>query len=288
MTKREVKKSSGIGEVKHRPKNRKGFYMNENENLVTEEVTENAEQTAEETPEKKYTEAEFNEKVNEKVREVSGQRLARQEAKIRKRYEREYGELMELLEAGMGKKNSVGEMTDSIREAYESKGVEIAKKPIFSDKDEKVLAKAEAEEVISGGYDDVVDEVDRLAKLGVAKMTAREKEVFKILAEHRQNAEAGIELAKIGVTSDVYESDDFKDFAKMFKSDVPITKVYEQYAKTIPKKEIKTAGSMKNSNSGDNGVKDFYTPEEAKRFTQAEINKNPDLVKAIERSMSKW
>ena len=254
--------------------------MNDEKDLVTE-VTENTEQTAEETQQnvKRYTQDELD--------AIVGKRLARQDAKIRKEYDRKYGRLEEVLKAGTGKED-FDELTETFETFYKDQGVEISKKPIFSDKDAKVLAKAEAEEVISGGYDDVVDEVDRLTKLGAAKMTAREKEVFKILAEYRQNAEAGKELAKIGVTSDIYESKDFKDFAKMFKSDVPITKVYEQYAKTQPKKEIKTAGSMKNSNSGDNGVKDFYTPEEAKRFTQAEINKNPDLVKAIERSMSKW
>ena len=58
--------------------------MNENEILVADEVTENAEQTAEETP-KTYTQDEVN--------EIVGKRIARKEAKIRKEYERRYGDL---------------------------------------------------------------------------------------------------------------------------------------------------------------------------------------------------
>ncbi len=254
--------------------------MNENENLVTE-VTENAEQTAEETQQnvKTYTQDELD--------AIVGKRLARQDAKIRKEYDRKYGRLEEVLKAGTGKED-VDEMTETFEKFYESKGVKINKRPTYSEKDIEVLAKAEAAEIIRGGFEDVVDEVDRLAKIGAAKMTAQEKAVFKVLAEHRANAERNNALAEMGVTADVYESKDFKDFANQFKTDIPITKVYEQYAKTQPKKEIRTAGSMKNSDSGDSGVKDFYTPEEARRFTVKDLRDNPAIEAAIIKSMPKW
>jgi hypothetical protein len=47
-------------------------------------------------------------------------------------------------------------------------------------------------------------------------------------------------------------------------------------------------GSMKTNTSEDNGVKDFYSYEEAKKFTKADFDKNPELFKAVEASMSKW
>ena len=258
--------------------------MNENENLVTEEVevTENVEQTTEETP-KTYTEAEFNAKLDE----VLGKKIARREAKIRKEYDRKYGRLEEVLKAGTGKE-SVDEISDTFADFYEKKGIKINKTPEYSTRDIEVLAKAEADEIISAGFEDVVDEVDRLTELGVANMTAREKAVFKVLAEHRQKTEQTSELAKLGVTADVYESKEFKEFASMYHSDVPITKVYEQYAKTIPKKEIHTMGSMKNSTSTDSTIKDFYTRDEALQFTKKDFDKNPALYKAVEASMLKW
>lgn len=256
--------------------------MFENEkDLVTEEVAENVEQTTEETQQnvKKYDQNELD--------AIVGKRLARQEAKIRKEYDRKYGRLEEVLKAGTGKED-VDEMTETFEKFYESKGVKINKTPEYSAKDIEVLARAEADEIISGGFDEVVDEVDRLAKKGTAKMTAQEKALYKHLAEYRTDAERTNALAEIGVTAEEYNSSEFKEFASQFKSEIPITKVYEQYTKTKPKKEIKTTGSMKNSNSGDDGIKEYYTPEEAKRFTQAEINNNPKLVEAIERSMRKW
>lgn len=256
--------------------------MNENENLVTEEVAENVEQTTEQTP-KTYTEEEFNAKLNEGF----SKKIARREAKIRKEYDREYGELVNVLMAGTGKQ-SVGELTDTFRDFYQKKGITVAQKPSYSDRDIEVLAKAEADEIIQSGYEEVVDEVDRLTKIGVANMTPRDKAVFKALAEHRQSEERGKELSKIGVTEDVYNSKEFKDFAGKFNANTPIADIYDIYKKTQPKKEFKTMGSMKNSTSDDGTVKDFYTRDEALRFTKQDFDKNPALFKAVEASMLKW
>ena len=256
--------------------------MNENENLVAEQVTENVEQTTEETP-KTYTEAEFNAKLDE----VLGKKLARREAKIRKEYDRKYGNLEEVLKAGTGKE-SVEEMTDTFAKFYESKGITLPKKPSYSDKDIEVLARADAADVINAGYDEVVEEVDRLTKLGAKNMTEREKAYFKVLAEHRRNAERKNELAKIGVTDDVYNSDEFQSFAGKFNPKTPISEIYDLYNKTKPKKDIKPMGSMKNSTSEDGTVKDFYTRDEALKFTKADFDKNPALYKAVRESMLKW
>jgi hypothetical protein len=255
--------------------------MNENENLVTEEVAENVEQTTEQT-EKTYTEAEFNAKLDE----VLGKKIARREAKIRKEYERKYGDLTDVLKAGTGKE-SVDEMTDTFKKFYASKGIKMPDKPTYTARDLETLARADADEFIRAGYDDVVEEVDRLSEIGAANMNAREKALFKVLAEHRQNAERGRELAKIGVTEDVYNSADFKEFQKMFAPDTPITKVYETYQKTQPKKEHQTMGSMKHS-AVDNSVKEFYSYEEAVKFTDKDFDKIPGLYEAVKASMAKW
>lgn len=256
--------------------------MIEHENLVVEETAENVETTTEQTP-KTYTEAEFNAKLDE----VLGKKIARKEAKIRKEYERKYGSLEEVLKAGTGKE-SVEEMTDTFAEFYRKKGINIPEKPTYTAKDIEVLARAEAEDIINSGFDEVVEEVDRLTALGAANMTPREKAVFKVLAEHRQGAERGRELSKLGVTEDVFNSKEFKDFASKFNSNTPIADVYSIYAKTQPKKDIKPMGSMKNNESGDKGVKEYYTPEEARQFTKKDFDKNPALFAAVERSMLKW
>ena len=256
--------------------------MDENKNLAAEEVAENVETTTEETP-KTYTEAEFNAKLDE----VLGKKIARKEAKIRKEYDRKYGSLEEVLRAGTGKE-SVEEMTDTFAKFYESKGIKLPEKPSYSDRDIEILAKAEAADVIRSGYDDVVEEVDRLSELGVENMTAREKAYFKVLAEHRQETERHNELSKIGVTDDVYNSKEFQDFAGKFNPTTPIADIFNIYSKTQPKKEIKPMGSMKNNTSEDGTVKDFYTRDEALQFSKADFDKNPALFKAVQDSMVKW
>ena len=253
-----------------------------NENLVTEEVAENVEVTTEETP-KTYTEAEFNAKLDE----VLGKKIARKEAKIRKEYERKYGDLEDVLRAGTGK-DKVEDMTATFRDFYQKKGIQLQEKPSYSDRDIEVLARAEAEDIIRYGYDEVVEEVDRLAQIGVANMTNREKAVFKALAEYRQSAERTRELSKMGVTEDVYNSKEFSDFASKFNPNVPVSEIYGYYAQKQPKKDIKPMGSMKSTASSDNGVKEFYTVEEARRFTKKDFDKNPALFAAVEKSMQRW
>ncbi len=252
--------------------------MEENKNLV--EQTENTEQTVEETQqERTYTQSEVN--------EIVGKVKARTRAKVQKENDRIYGDLVETLKAGTGKED-VGEITDTFRQFYTSKGIEMAQKPNYSAKDIEVLARAEAADIINGGFEEVVEEVDRLTEIGAANMTAREKALFKVLAEHRQNAERSRELSKIGVTEELYNSAEFKEFAGKFNPNTPIKDVYDIYNKTIPKKEFKTMGSMKNSTSDNNGVKDFYTRDEALQFTKKDFDKNPALFAAVQKSMYKW
>ena len=254
--------------------------MENNENFVAEQAAENVEQTTEETVQesaKVFTQDDLNAAV--------GKAKARERAKITKQFERKYGQLEEVLKTGTGKED-LGEITDTFRQHYQQRGVQF-REPSYSDRDIEVLAKVEADEIISGGYEDVCEEVDRLANVGVANMTAKERAVFKVLAEHRQAAERGQALAKIGVTEDVYNSKEFSDFAAMFNPKTPIKDVYDIYRKTN-QKEYKTMGSMKNHDSGDKGVKDFYTPEEARRFTRQDFDKNPALFKAVEKSMQRW
>ena len=254
--------------------------MENNENFVLE--TENVEQTTEETvvePAKVFTQEEMNAAV--------GRAKARERAKVEKQYKREYGDLVDVLKAGTGKDN-VGEITDTFRGFYEKKGIQFAKKPDYTDEDIKVLAQAEANNIINAGYDDVVDEVERLADIGVENMTAREKALFKALAEHRQGAERARELSSIGVTEDVYNSEDFKSFASKFNPTIPVKDVYEIYLKTQPKKEYKTMGSIKNTPTDNGAVKEYYSPEEARKFTVQDFNKNPELYKRVVESSYKW
>ena len=248
--------------------------METNENFVTEQV-----ETVQQEQPKMFTQ--------EEVNDIVGKRIARKEARIRKEYDRKYGQLEEVLKIGMGKED-VGEITSDLTNFYKGKGYEIPDKPSYTERDLEVLASAEADEYIRAGFDDVVEEVDRLADIGVENMTDRERALFTKLANYRQDAERGKELSQIGVTEDVYNSTEFKDFAKQFNPTTPIKNIFDIYRKTQPQKEIRTMGSMKNNAAVDVTVKDFYSADEAKKFTQKDFDNIPGLYEAVVSSMGKW
>lgn len=248
--------------------------MENNENFV--EQTENVETTTEQTP-KMFTQDEVN--------AIVGKNKARVEAKINKENDRKYGRLMGVLKAGTGKED-VDEIADAFADVFSKKGVKIPSMDDRTAADIEILGRADAESIIQGGYEDVVEEVDRLNRIG-DKLTAREKVALGVLKENRQNAERSKALSEIGVTAEVYDSPEFKNFAKQFNPNIPIRDVYDIYEKTQPKKEIKNMGSMK-STAPDTGLKDFYSYEEASKFTKADFDKNPALYKRVVESMTKW
>lgn len=254
----------------------------ENVEPTTEQEEVQVEQIADESA-KVYTEEEFQARLQQAV----DKKMSRREAKIRKEYERKYGQLENVLKAGTGVE-TVEEMTNTFADFYRKKGVEIPQQPKYSSRDIEILARAEADEIIKAGLEDVIEEVDRLADIGIADMDEKEKALFRHLAEYRKHTEESKALEKIGVKIDEYNSKEFKDFAKKFNSSTPITEVYNLYNQTKPRKEIKTMGSMKSNTPPETGVKEFYTVEEAKRFTKKDYDKNPALYKAVQNSMLKW
>lgn len=252
--------------------------MLENENLVMDEITEKVEETTEEIVDSTPTVKTFTQdEVNEIVRKAK----ARTEAKITKKFEREYGALTDVLKAGSGE-TSVEGMTNKFRNHYEERGIPMPKQPTYSDRDAAILAKAEADEIIGEGYDEVVEEVDRLARIGVDKMNAREKALFKTLAEHRQAYERKNELTSIGAREDVINSSEYKEFRELFKSNTPEKVIYDNFMKTQPKHEIQTMGSVKSSA---NKTKEFYTAEEISKLTEDDL-RNPEVWAKVRKSMT--
>lgn len=260
----------------------------ENENLVNE--TENVELPTEEVvvaeevieQPKTYTEEELNARVDE----LLAKKIARKEARIRKEYDKKYGKLENVLKAGTGE-NDLNTITNTLSDFYAKKGIKMPTEPTYSESDMKVLAKAEADSIIASGFDEVVEEVDRLAALG-DDMSPRDKLLFVNLAEYRRSEQDRKDLAKIGVSEAALEDNEFIEFASKLNPNMSTKEKYEMYTQYKPKPKVETMGSMKNNTSKDTGVKDFYSRDEAMKFTKKDFDKNPALFKAVEQSMLKW
>lgn len=264
----------------------------ENENPVIEEVTENVEETTEELTDGAKSEVVDNSTsseemapaietfTKEQVDEMIAKKLARKEAKIRKEYDRKYGNLENVLRAGTGE-DDIDKITDAFTNFYETKkGITIPKTPQYSQRDMEILANAEAEDIISSGYDDIVEEVDRLADIGVDNMTPQEKLIFSKLAKERTRIEDTKALASIGVTE---LPDDFKEFAKNLNPNLSTKEQYEMYVKFNPKKEVKPMGSMKSGQMSK--VKDYYTDDEIAKMSLDDLN-DPQVWEAVRKSMT--
>lgn len=279
----------------------------ENENLVEEETTENTEEQTEEEnvqeesntgstedaaesteenvedsveSERLYTEEEFNKKLDE----VLAKKIALKTNKIRKEYEKKYGRAETIIKAGM-QKDSFEDAVNELENYYIQEGVNIPQTQEYSSKDTEILAKGDADEIINSGYDDVVEEVDRLAKVGIENMTLREKLTFQNLAEYRKKIEKQKELESIGVKEEIYNSENFKKFAKLFNSKTPMSTVYEYYTKTLDQPQVEKMGSMKNKNS--NEEKTYYSPDDVDKLTSKDLD-DPKIFARVHESMKKW
>ena len=273
--------------------NNEELVVNSTENVeeqATEELVDgnNATDTVEtviEAPaeEKLYTESEFNKKLDELI----PKKLAKQERKLKKDYEKklkdyEYAE--QVLNAGMGTKD-INEAINNLKEFYEEKGISIPKyyeQP--NQYDMEAGAEKEANSIIESGYDDIVEEVDRLASIGVDKMTPRDKIIFTKLAGERERIEQEKEITDSGISKEDINSEDFKDFSKYLDPSMSLKEKYDFYQKTKPKKEIESIGSMKNVEP--NVVKDYYSPEEIAKLTDEQLD-NPKIWEVVRRSMTK-
>ena len=250
---------------------------------TTEPTTEDVETTEEvseevEEPVKKYTDADVDDIVNKK--------LYRQKQKMERDFEKQmskYKRAEEVLNAGLGTSN-IEEATNNLSNFYKEKGINI---PEYheerTDHEIEVLAKDDAHTIIDSGYDDIVEEVDRLAEIGIDNMSKRDKIMFQILADERTRLENEKELAELGIPRSEVESDEFKAYSKKLNSSLSLKEKYEMYSQTKPKKIENKMGSMKNGQTSQ--VKDYYTEEEISKLTDEDLS-NPQVWDAVRKSMT--
>lgn len=252
----------------------------ENEEEVVEQTTETENtvtDTAEEKAEKVFTQEEMN--------EISKDRAYRASQRVKSEYERKLSKLTNVLNAGLGTSN-LDEATQKLSDFYKKQGVEIPTEAKLTDRQEHLLANAEAQEIINQGYDEVVEEIDRLNSK--SQMSSYEKEIFTNLVKAKTEQENLKALKSMGVSEDTLKDKKFREFSNKLNPDLSIKEKYEMYSRFNKPKNIEKVGSMKTDNSTDDKYRDNYTVEEARKFTQEEINSDPKLAEAIEKSMLKW
>ena len=171
------------------------------------ELTDTTSQEEEKKEVKTYTAEEVEKMVNDRLNTLLPKKIEREKRKMEKQYSdklAKYEETDSILKAGLGTKD-ISESNQRMREFYKEQGIDIPaySKPRYSDEDEKILGQAEATKIIDLGFEEMQEEANRLAAIGVDKMTPREKVIFNTLADELTHQKQIKEWAELGVKDDV-------------------------------------------------------------------------------------
>ena len=267
---------------------------NEVETDASEEVNEVQEVVEETTqPSEEDIEKRIEDEVNKRFEEKIEARLIRDRVKREREEAKErakYQELETMMKSALGAKDLDDVITKS-REFYREQGItipEIINKPSLNERDERVLAKADAEEIISLGKSEMEAEANRIASIPENQRSLRDKTIFNDLCQELVRISDLESLKTKGYDTKILEDKDFSSFRNQFNLNTPVDKIYEMYQQVRGTKPVqpKSPGSAK-TNTTNNEIKDYYTPEEVRQFTEEDLD-NPKLMEAIDRSMLKW
>lgn len=226
--------------------------------------------------------------LQEEFNERMQSRLKRQKDKLTREYTNKYSRIEDLLTAGVGGK-SVEENAQLLENMFKEQGIEVPdNKPRYSREEVEILANHEADSIINAGYDEIVEESKRLLKIGYENMTDRDKVIFKKLAEAKKVEEDKKAIRSLGISEDVLNDKDFKEFEKEFDipADMPFTKKYQLFQKIQNKNKdtsnVGRPGSMKNNDS--KVEKDTFTSEEIDLLRPEDYD-DPKIMAKVRKSM---
>ena len=269
----------------------------EEENKVETDASEEVNEVQETTEEVVQPEEDVEKRIQEEAHKIAEGIVEKRLARDRDKREREqakeqakYLELEDIMKSALGA-NDIDEVISKSREFYKEQGIQIPErinKPFLTKRQEEVLARDEARKIIELGKDEMNEEANRLSKIPPEQRTYQENVVFDELCLElvRLNDEESFKAK--GYDTKLLDDKDFMNFRSQFTIKKPVSEIYEMYQQIKGTKPIRpySPGSAK-TNLTNNEIKDYYTPEEVRQFTEEDLD-NPKLMEAIDRSMLRW
>ena len=243
----------------------------EDEKQVQENVEE-AEQSSEDI--EKLVEERANKLFEEKVEE----RLVRDRINRERKQNKELAKYRQL-------ENAISKTSDF----YKEQGITIPDfKDVYSERDEKILAKADAQEIIELGKNEMEAEANRIASIPEAKRTIREKTIFDTLCKELISLKDVEELSSKGYKTDVLDTKEFSDFRNQFNVNTSISTIYEMYNKMHGQvvQQPRSPGSAK-STTQIKQIKEYYSPEDFDKLTDEDL-RNPKIMEIVDKSRLQW
>lgn len=230
-----------------------GSIETEQEVNLTEEQTEEVEVTEDSTeeeqeqePEQKqhsrmYTEEEYQRAINKIIARERGQK------------EKEINPLLATLKAVGFDGKTPQEVNQKLRQNYKEQGLELPEyQENMSEREQKALAKLDAEEVIELGEQAMQERFGELyKKYKENNISVREQEEMNLIGKAHSVRVAKKELLTIGADPNIVESDKFKKFAQRYADNISIKEIYEDYKQKYGEKPTKpaSAGSVRTTHS---------------------------------------
>lgn len=238
-------------------------------------------------------EKQIEERANKLFEEKIEARLARDRVKREREQAKEnakFHELETMMKSALGA-NNLDEVISKSREFYKEQGItipEVQNKPYLTERQQEVLARDEARKIIELGKEEMNEEANRIAKIPKEQRTYQDNLIFDEVCKELVKINDVDSLKAKGYDTAILEDKDFSTFRNQFNLNTPVDKIYEMYKQVSGTKPVqpKSPGSAK-TNTTNNEIKDYYTPEEVRQFTEEDLD-NPKLMEAIDKSMLKW
>lgn len=258
--------------------------MEENENVENEETVDGTENGVQQTTPKTYTQEDVDalrKDINEKNQKAWDKRWGQEKSKMERDFARKtekQDELINLFMSQTGAK-TIDDLADM---SYKQYGVE-RPEPKNSSKDDEILGKYDAKEILELDDDSIKDEVERLNGL---KRTVREEATYQelgaYLSNKKQEEKIKNEIKENGLDESILEDTDFNEFQKKFNKETPFIEVYNLYQRINPTKQKPyNAGSLKDK--AFKNESEFFTQEEFMSLTSEDL-KNPKIYEKAMRS----
>ena len=252
--------------------------MEENQNIVEETIVDNdetvgnieTEQEEAATEEQETEEVEVTDNTDDSTQEEQGQESEKQHSRMyteeeyqrainkiiareRGNKEKEINPLLATLKAVGFDGKTPQEVNQKLRQNYKDQGVEIPEyHENMSEREQKALAKLDAEEVIELGDQAMQERFGELyQKYKQNNISVREQEEMNLIGKAHSVRLAKKELLSVGADPNIVESDKFKKFAQRYADNIPIKEIYEDYKIKYGVKPTKpaSAGSVRTTHS---------------------------------------
>lgn len=220
------------------------------------EVEENQENTVQEAEETVNVEQQIEERANKIAEEKIEARLIRDRVKRERETDKKfakYQKLESILKIGLNAED-LDDVIAKSSEFYKGQGMIIPSqenKLSLNERDAIILAKADAQDIMKCGKEEMEAEANRIASIPEKDRSIRDRTIFNDICQELVKVNDKENFKSKGYDTKILEDKDFSLFRRQFNLNVPTTDIYEIYSKLNAKTVEKpvSPGSAKSENS---------------------------------------